>query len=81
MSRQRKPSADNLCLEEGGGDNGSSGITAPLSANAARQRNHRNVVQRMRHMAAERHRNVCSSVVPPTVHKPPQSRHLRAQAA
>ncbi len=57
MSRQRKASADNLCLEEGSGDNGR-GVAAPLSAAAARQRNHNNVVQRMRHMAAVRRHDV-----------------------
>ncbi len=57
MSRQRKPSStDNLCLEEGGGDNGCSGMPAPGSAAGKRLQNHRNVVQRMQNMVADRRR-------------------------
>ena len=57
MSRQRKPSStDNLCLEEGGGDNGCSGMPAPGSAAGKRLQNHRNVVLRMQNMVADRRR-------------------------
>ena len=57
ISRQRKPSStDNLCLEEGGGDNGCSGMPAPGSAAGKRLQNHRNVVLRMQNMVADRRR-------------------------
>ena len=62
LSRQRKASADNLCLEEGSGENGS-GVAAPLSAAAARQRNHRSVVHRMRHIT--RRSDVRHKQIPP----------------